>query len=272
MDSGTRDAHLAGLRTNGYTIVENAIEPALIDELAERLTRLEKELDARPAANSFEGRHTVRVYNLLEFGAPFDALPVHPEILPLVEAILEPDCLLSSISSIAIEPGERAQPIHTDDMPIPIAKPRPPIVCNSLWALTDFTEENGATRLVPRTHLEQNPKYGGDYETIAATMPRGSVLVWDGALYHGGGANRTSSRRVGIAVNYCAGFLRQEENLQLGLVPELVASFPARLQELIGYGIYRLGIGHIHRKSPAEMRELGGGAFRSLKSRGRGAD
>jgi ectoine hydroxylase-related dioxygenase (phytanoyl-CoA dioxygenase family) len=135
-----------------------------------------------------------------------------------------------------------------------------------MWALTDFTTANGATRLVPGSHRKPNPEYGGDYETFAAEMARGSVLIWDGALWHGGGANTTDRRRVGIAMNYCAGFIRQQENQQLGISPETVRNFSPRLQELVGYGVYRGLIGHIDKDSPAN-RLMGGGDFRSIWDR-----
>jgi ectoine hydroxylase-related dioxygenase (phytanoyl-CoA dioxygenase family) len=214
---------------------------------------LERELDAKPALNGFEGHKTVRIYNLLAYGAPFTEVPVHKSVLPIVEDILDPGCLISSLSSIAIDPGEVAQPIHADDMVIPLAKPHIPIVCNSMWALTDFTQANGATRLVPGSHLLDNPVLGGTYDSIPGEMRRGSVLIWDGALWHGGGANQTGERRTGIAMNYCAGFIRQQENQQLGLQPELVKTFSPRLQELVGYGVYKGLIGHIDKKSAAQM-------------------
>ncbi len=144
--------------------------------------------------------------------------------------MLDPECLISSLSSIAIDPGEIAQPIHADDMVIPLDKPHVPIVCNSMWALTDFTEANGATRLVPRTHTRGNPEYGGRCRSIAAEMPKGSVLIWDGSLWHGGGANTTNARRTGIAMNYCAGFIRQQENSATGRAsqPRTARSFRAQ--------------------------------------------
>ena len=209
MNDTGRKAHVERIRRNGFSVVENALAPQLVDALAAALTRLERELDARPAMNGFEGHNTVRIYNLLAYGAPFDAVPVHENVLPVVEEILDSGCLISSLSSIAIDPGEIAQPIHADDMVIPLAKPHIPIVCNSMWALTDFTEANGATRLVPGSHLKDNPVYGGAYESIPAEMKKGSVLIWDGSLWHGGGANKTGERRTGIAMNYCAGFIRQ---------------------------------------------------------------
>jgi ectoine hydroxylase-related dioxygenase (phytanoyl-CoA dioxygenase family) len=79
------------------------------------------------------------------------------------------------------------------------------------------------------------------------------VLIWHGSLWHGGGANRTGERRVGIAMNYCAGYIRQQENQQLGLAPSLVRTFPRRLQELVGYGIYNGLIGHIDKHAPADV-------------------
>jgi ectoine hydroxylase-related dioxygenase (phytanoyl-CoA dioxygenase family) len=129
-----------------------------------------------------------------------------------------------------------------------------------MWALTDFTEANGATRVIAGSHLEDHdPDYGAPYDSAPAEMPRGSVLIWHGSLWHGGGANTTGEDRIGIAANYCAGFIRQQENQQLGLAPDLVATFPTRLQELVGYGIYRGLIGHIDKQTPAEA-VLGAGA------------
>jgi ectoine hydroxylase-related dioxygenase (phytanoyl-CoA dioxygenase family) len=266
MNDAVQRAHVEHIRRDGFTIVENAIEPELIDALNTALSRLERELDAKPAMNGFEGHKTVRIYNLLAYGGPFTDVPVHASVLPIVEEVLDPGCLISSLSSIAIDPGEVAQPIHADDMVIPLAKPHIPIVCNSMWALSDFTEANGATRLVPGSHVKENPVYGGAYETVAAEMKRGSVLIWDGSLWHGGGANRTEARRTGIAMNYCAGFIRQQENQQLGLKPELVKTFAPRLQELVGYGVYRGLIGHIDKKSPAQVLGTPGG-FESIWER-----
>ena len=266
LDETTRQAHIERVRKDGYTIVEDAIERDLVDALNAAVTRLERDLEAKPALNSFEGRRTIRLYNLLARGEPFDRVPVDPSVLPIVEGVLDPGCLISSLSSIAIDPGEQAQPIHADDMVIPLDKPHAPIVCNSMWALTDFTAANGATRLVPRSHLKPNPDYGGAYETIAAEMAKGGVLIWDGSLWHGGGANQTDERRIGIAMNYCAGFIRQQENQQLGIPPPTVRSFSPRLQELVGYGVYRGLIGHIDKDSPAR-RLTGGGSFESIWDR-----
>jgi len=123
-----------------------------------------------------------------------------------------------------------------------------------MWALTDFTEANGATRLMPGTHLsDHSPDYGAAYDSIAAEMPKGSVLIWHGSLWHGGGANTTNEPRIGIAMNYCAGYIRQQENQQLGLPREKVQQFEPRLRELVGYGVYNMLIGHINKQSPEQL-------------------
>lgn len=245
--------HLEAIRTRGYTVLENVIEPALVDALNAALDRLEAALGTVPGANAFEGHHTIRIYNLLARDPVFRAVPVHPAVLPVVEGVLDPGCLISSLSSISIDPGESAQPIHADDTLIGLPRPHPALVCNSMWALTDFTEENGATRIVPGSHrFDTTPEYGSHPDSIAAEMPKGSVLVWNGSLWHGGGANRSGQRRVGIAMNYCAGFIRQQENQQLGIPLELVKTFEPRLQELVGFGTYLHLIGHIDKRSPAQ--------------------
>lgn len=239
------------VKQNGYVILPEVIELELLDEIADRLTFLERELSITCGDNLFEGLKTTRIYNLLARGDVFQKIPIHPNVLPIVEQVLDKGLLVSSLSSIAIGPGERAQPIHSDDQLIPLPKPHPPIICNTMWAITDFTEENGATRLVPSTHLlDRSPNPLENYDSIPAEMPKGSVLIWVGSLWHGGGANKTNSRRVGIAMNYCAGFIRQQENQQLGIPLETIKCFPRRLQELIGFSIYNGLIGHIDKQHP----------------------
>ncbi len=253
------DAHAERIAADGYTIVPDAIEADLVAELMAELERLEVVLGIVPARNDFEGCQTVRIYNLLVHGATFERVPVHPNVLPLVERVLDAGCLISSLSSIAICAGETPQPIHADDQLMPIPKPHPPTVCNTMWALTDFTEANGATRIIPGSHLaDASPIYGQHYDSIPAEMTRGSVLVWHGSLWHGGGANTTAERRVGIAMNYCAGYIRQQENQQLGIPRSIAATFDERLQQLCGYGVYFGLIGHIDKHDPIELLRDGG--------------
>ncbi len=254
LDPATVEEHVDAVARDGYTIVPDAISPDLLDALTADLETLERVYDVQPSPNAFEGTDTVRVYNLLGLSPIWAEVPVHDHVLPVVEGVLDAGCLVSSLSSIRIRPGESAQPIHADDQLMPLAKPHVPTVCNSMWALTDFTEENGATRIVPGSHLaDASPVYGAHYDSVPAAMPRGSVLIWHGSLWHGGGANRTDTDRVGIAMNYCAGWVRQQENQQLGIPVEVARTFSPRLRELIGYGVYNMLIGHINKHSPVEI-------------------
>ncbi|MGH9136224.1 MAG: phytanoyl-CoA dioxygenase family protein, partial [Acidimicrobiales bacterium] len=131
LSTADADQHAAEIAERGYTIVEDAVDAELAAALVADLDRLHAELDVRPADNSFEGHHTLRVYNLLVHGEVWQQVPVHANVLPVVERVLDHGCLISSLSSITILPGETAQPIHADDQLIPIPKPHPPTVCNT---------------------------------------------------------------------------------------------------------------------------------------------
>ncbi len=249
--------HHAELAEQGFTIVEDLIAPELVDALLADVHRLEAAQNSRPADNRFEGNRTTRTYNLLAYGEIWQQVPTQPEVLALVEGVLGPQCLVSSLASISLAPGESAQIIHADDQIQPLAKPHVATVCNSMWALTDFTEANGATRVVPGSHLWQNPDYfetDTTIESVPAEMSKGSVLVWHGSTWHGGGANLTDDDvRVGVAMNYCAGFIRQQENQQLGVPAGVMATFSPELRQLCGLGMYRGLTGNIEKRSPAEM-------------------
>lgn len=253
------DRHVEQVQRDGYTVVRDAIEPALVDAIARDLARIEREENVVPASNIFEGLKTVRIYNLLARGRIYEQIPVHEGVLPIVERVLDKGCLVSSLSSIAIDPGEDAQLLHADDQLIPLPKPHVPIICNTMWAITDFTAQNGATRLVTGSHKrDRSPNLGEDVETVAAEMRRGSVLVFDGSIWHGGGANRSAARRIGVAMNYCSGWMRQQENQQLGIPLDTARGFPERLRKLCGFGLYRGLIGHIDKCSPADLLDGSG--------------
>ncbi len=247
--------HAERIARDGYSILESVIPTETCDALTREIERLERELEVKPASNIFEGSKTLRIYNLLAHGGLFEQIPVHEQVLPVVEAVLDAGCLISSLSAISICPGETGQPLHADDQLIPLVKPHEALVCNTMWAVTEFTRANGATRVLPASHLRDgSPNPFERYEgLVPAEMPRGSVLIYHGSLWHAGGANKTDERRIGIAMNYCAGFVRQQENQQLGVPVELVRGFSPRLRELVGYGVYKQVIGHVDRRSPIRL-------------------
>ena len=245
---------VAAIHGDGYVVLDDVIEPELIVALLDVIDRVMTDADIPFGTNSFLGVRTRRIFNLLARDPEFARVPLHPGVLPLVEQVLDDQCLLSSLTAIEMHPGQDAQPLHCDDGSIALARPHEPVVCVALWALTDFDHANGATRLVPGSHRrDRRPAKGEQAAFVEAEMRAGSVLVYDGSLWHGGGANTSGDRRVGIVVNHCAGFLRQEENQILAVPRELAATFPRRLQEMLGYGVYRGLMGHVDQQDPGTL-------------------
>jgi ectoine hydroxylase-related dioxygenase (phytanoyl-CoA dioxygenase family) len=257
MESTSLADHVERIRCQGYTIVPDAIEPHVVDAMNDDLARLEQKFPAQPVASSItelvrilrrspaERRcvklqaNTVRFYNLVVHGEVWQRIAMHERVLPIVEAVLGDDYLIASLFSVNIGPGETAQPIHTDDVLSPNAIPHPPTTCHSMCALTDFTEANGATRMIPGSHTPGYvPGSGRHRDAIAAEMTRGSVLIRHGNLWHGGGANRTAAPRIGVAAIYRATNARKRESEMLDLPPAVVRTLPHRLQELIGLPMY----------------------------------
>jgi ectoine hydroxylase-related dioxygenase (phytanoyl-CoA dioxygenase family) len=244
----------ARIDDEGWAVLERVVPDELVAELRATVARLLDELGVGHGTNRFLGHRTRRIFNLLARDPVFAAVPVHEPVISVVEQVLDPECLLASLTAITMEPGQDAQPLHADDGSIPLPKPHPALGCTAIWALTDFTEANGATRVVPGSHRrERGPRRDEQVETVAATMPAGSVLVYHTSLWHGGGANRAEGAREGIVCPHAAGWVRQEENQLLALPRELVATFPPRLRRLVGYGTYRGLLGHVDQRDPAEL-------------------
>lgn len=252
--------HAQRIRDDGCTVIERAADPALVAALIGAVERIERDHQLGCAKTSFEGFKTLRVNNLLTYDEVFWEVPLHSSVLPVVEAVLDKECLLSSFCSLVLGPGQEAQPIHEDTQLIPLPRPHIPITLNAIWALSDFTATNGATRIIPGSHkYETSPVYGQDYDAVTATMPAGSVMLFDSALWHGGGPNSSDARRFAFSCAYCWGWMRQQENLQLGIPREIAQRFPRRLQELCGYSVYKGQFGHIDNHDPIELlgRERG---------------
>lgn len=239
----------ARIDEDGFAIVENYLTR---EDVAAKRADLERILDSNPTGrNEFEGFNTQRIYAVFAKTRTFDTQAVDPLVTGVCERLLGPGFLLSAPVGICIGPGEKAQPIHTDDGVYPIERPHQPFVLNTMWALDDFTEANGATVVVPGSHkwVDQRPEE--DTETIRATMPAGSVMFFVGGVFHGGGANETDRSRLGVILEYCAGYLRPQENHVLGVPKEIVASLPRELQELLGYSVLGL-LGNVDGRHPTK--------------------
>ncbi len=235
----------AALAAEGCAIVERVVPPALLEQ-AKR--ELQPHLDATPGGtDDFAGRRTHRTGGLIARSATCRELVMHPLILDAVGSVLghATSFQLHLTQVIAIGPGEPAQPIHRDQWAFDLF-PFPPtydVQCNTIWAMTDFTDQNGGTRLVPGSHRFEDRLEVPPEQTVAAEMPAGSVLFYTGKLYHGGGANRSDAPRSGLNITYAVSWVRQEENQYLSVPAELARTLPEPLLRLMGYarGAYALG-------------------------------
>jgi ectoine hydroxylase-related dioxygenase (phytanoyl-CoA dioxygenase family) len=247
------------IERDGYAIVQDVLDRPTCAALVEEIERIERDQAIPFGKNDFEGFRTRRIFNLIARGPRFRELVLNPTVLESVEAILGEGFLLSGTTSMHIGPGETPQLLHPDDGMVTLPRPHPATMVTTLWALTDFTEDNGATRFVPGSHKQPGlvPKPGEDAEAIAAEMPAGSVLVFHASLWHGGGPNTTrDTERYGLSIQYVAGWCRQQQNLMLGTPREVVATYPRRLQELIGYSLFRNVMGHVDRENPLRLLDV----------------
>jgi hypothetical protein len=237
---------------DGYAIVEGVL---LADEAAAIGAELRHLLDGVPSGrNHFEGYQTRRLYALFAKTRVLDPLALHPLVLGALEQVLGGHLQLSGPTGIDIGPGEAEQMLHRDEDIYPVPRPHPQLVANVMWAFDDFTAANGATRLIPASHhTVEEP--APDTPMVRAEMPAGSVMLYVGSLWHGGGANTTDQSRLGVAVEYCASWLRPQETHLLAVTPELARTLPKRLRELLGYNVYPPFLGYVDGRHPDRMLE-----------------
>lgn len=241
---------VAWLSRDGYATVPNALEP---DQVAAARADLEAILERTPLGrDDFEGRRTQRVYALFAKTRTLDALAIHPVVLAVLDQVLG-HYQLSAPAGIAIGPGETAQPLHPDDAIYPLPRPHAELVVNVMWPLEDFTDANGATRIVPGSHRWTDERPDRDTSTVSVEMPAGTALLYLGSVWHGGGANCTDRTRLGVVLHYAAAWLRPVENHVLAVPPEAARALPARLQELLGYNIYPPFIGYVDGRHPRKL-------------------
>lgn len=213
----------------------------------------------RRGRNVFEGVNSNRVYALLAKSPVFAEMVTHPLALAFAEAELGTSCLLSACLAINLLPGESTQPWHCDDAHIDVPPPHGTFGISTFWAIDETTADNGATQVLPTSHkwskaelqgklsdrdFEDSQEHGVDHDpgahpdAIAVPMPAGSLMIAKGHLWHRGGANRSDDARLIVTPQYCAGWARPLESMLVAVPPEVVASYPQRVQELIGYSIH----------------------------------
>ncbi|MDI1476517.1 phytanoyl-CoA dioxygenase family protein [Polyangium sp. y55x31] len=239
--------------SDGYVILERALDRAALDEILAALGPYEAH---RPMGrNDFEGKCSQRVYSLAGKGPVFQRLAEHPRILALCDELLLPNFLLSTLQSIRLHPGETAQPWHTDDAFYLVPRPRShTLAVTVIWAIEDFTAENGATEVIPGSH-----RWGTEHpderphEIATAVMPAGSALVFDGALWHRGGANRSAGTRLALSPQYCQPYLRPQESQLLIVPPEAARGCSDRMRAMLGYSIHPPFIGQVDGMHPLRL-------------------
>jgi ectoine hydroxylase-related dioxygenase (phytanoyl-CoA dioxygenase family) len=243
---------VAAFRRDGYVILPRVLDDGELAALKAALAPFEA---GRPMGrNDFEGERTHRVYSLAAKGAVFLKLAEHPRVLALIDALLLPNWLLSTLQSIRLHPGETAQPWHTDDGFYRIPRPRTGLAVSTIWAIEEFTIENGATELIPGSHLWSN-EHPDDAkrDTVFAAMPAGSVVVFEGALWHRGGANRSSATRLAISPQYCQPWLRPQESQLLIVPPHEAKQHTARGRTMLGYSIHPPFVGQVDGMNPLRL-------------------
>lgn len=227
---------------------------AVLDRVAapEAIAKFQAEIAPYESANAlggddFAGRRTKRTGALIARSQSARDFVMHPTVLGTVAKVLAhaSGFQLHLTQLISIGGGEPMQQIHRDQwafdfFPFPNGFE---VQCNTIWAITDFSTENGATRVIPGSHRYADKLKFGEEQTEPAEMAAGSVLFYTGALYHGGGANRSQQVRSGLNLTYNLAWLRQEENQYLACPPEIARTLPEPLLRLMGYarGAYALG-------------------------------
>lgn len=245
-------ADLAALERDGYVILPDLLSAA---ELAEIRASVAPLLD-KAGRNGFEGRATQRVYSVLNKTRSCDRIVDHPRVLALLDRLFMPNYLLSMLQVINIGSGEQAQMLHTDDGFYPLPRPRKPLGAATIWAIDDFTDDNGATDVLPGSHLwgDREPT---DAERRPVVMRAGSCVFFPGTLWHGGGANRSQRDRLAVTAQYCEPWLRPQEAFTLSMTRDTVRAVSEDIRRMLGYSIHPPFIGQVDGMHPKRLLEEG---------------
>jgi ectoine hydroxylase-related dioxygenase (phytanoyl-CoA dioxygenase family) len=238
----------------GFAVVTGVGDDETMDGIAKDMNRYSKGM--RPLEMEFFGGALIKVEGFVAKSSGMVELLNNPFLTDLSEKYLGADLLLNASGGFILTPGKRAQPLHHDDVLYAPFLPRggPESMVNFMYAVTDFTAENGATRMVPGSH-----KWPGDRlptaedEVVDVVMPKGSVAIWLGSTWHGAGQNTTDTRRLGAEIAFNCGWLRPHEAYHLLVPPALARDMPPLVQEVLGYKAHRGMLGCIEQRSPMEL-------------------
>ncbi len=262
-----RDAVTAAVMEHGYALIHD-LAPDLVAEAGRELAPY---LEATPFGSAgFLGARTRRTGALFRKSVAAQQLAIHDMVMGVCDQVLLPQCAryqLNFSGVMELHPGEKAQVLHRDGDLYPFRNPYPATLVQTMWAVSDFTRENGGTQVVPGSHLWDESRKPLEQEVISAEMPAGSLLIYQAGTLHGGGANRAHAPRTGIAFQYSLGWLRQEENQHLTNPPEVARHYPPRLQALVGYEYGGPYLGFVNGDDPARLLADDGYDGPALRSR-----
>jgi ectoine hydroxylase-related dioxygenase (phytanoyl-CoA dioxygenase family) len=254
------EAHAERIRRDGYTVIEDFLDEG---RLAAFRNGLAPFMGAHHGRNDFEGFRTERIYTLVARGKVFEEIATDARLMALIGQFLQPNFLLSASHAISLEPGETPQSIHSDDGFYRQRRPRPPIGVSVIGAVDDFTRANGATEIIPGSHLWGEPGDAGRPNDLAEIegllvpmeIPAGAALVFAGTLLHRGGANVTDRPRLAFTNQYCEPWARPQENFWLSVPRELVREMSPLARTLLGYEIAPPFLGMVSASHPAKTLE-----------------
>lgn len=252
VDEAQLESLSAAPERDGYVILERIVPGSQIDSIRDELLGLLPEHYGR---NGFEGVLTQRLYAVISKTLCCNPLIEHPLVLGLLDRILAPNYLLSQLQVINILPGESAQPLHHDDAFYPIPRPRPPYGVATVIAIDDFTAENGATVVIPGSHTwgQREPTAEDCARAIPVVMPKGSMVLFLGTLWHGGGANNGQASRLAATAQYCEPWARQQENFSLSVPLERARQCSSHIQRMLGYSIHPPFMGMVNGMHPSRL-------------------